>query len=1114
MIMLRRLILAVLGVSVAALSAMAAPAGAAFQLHALLGTFGPAPAASFVDVEGIAVDSSTGDVYVYDAGGAAGAGSVSKFTAGGEPLAFSPTVKVIEGVGHLTSGENELAIDASAGPGKGDIYVANGIHVGIYGPDGKPIEAGGHPVELNGEGTPWGEPCGVATDPEGRVYVGLFPETVNRYVPQPGPDPVTNASYTSSLFNVNQVCNIATDGESGVYVDSFESGAISLYEIAQFNTENVAAVGTPIAAGVNGARTLAGYAQGAKHQLYVDEQGNLAEYETQSVPSLVGRFGESENGGLSGSYGVAVNTSAGAGASGDIYASSGTGKIDIFAPTRPAAPAIEGESTSNVASTSATLEASINPSAADTTYQFQYGTQAGSYTTTVPIPAADIGAGVHTVEVNVPLLGLAPATTYHYRVLASNFIEGKTETSRGPDQTFHTSQQGMFSLPDGRAWEMVSPLQKGGGNIQGLAGISEGGVAEASADGSSVTYLSLASFDHSHGAPVGSQYLSHRQSTEWSVENLAAPLESESYNLADRGTPYRAFSEDLALSVMQTGKEPLNTPPAPGLPPPGPNALYIRDNATALFQQLGEPLFFQAATPDLRHVIVEDSVEDKGVPFEWGPSGLQPVAILPGGEPAADGRLGSGFDESHTISADGSRVFWSTEPAEPRALYMREGGSTIEIDTSHGPDPSGGGFFQTASEDGSRVFFTDESRLTSDSTARGGTPDLYEYDLPEARLSDLSAGREGPERSGVLGVLGASADGTNVYFVSDGVLAPGASLGDCDNTGHDHVCNLYLRHGGATTFIAQLLEKDEATSFTEGAAHDWATPVFLRTSRVAPNGSVVFMSQARLTSYDNRDIKTGLPDEEVYLYDPASPGGVSCVSCNPSGARPVGPSLIPAADSFEVHDAAYDSRVLSEQGPPTGKRVFFDSRDALSAQDSNGKQDVYEWEENGVGSCPARPAEPSTRGCTYLISSGTSSEDSSFLDASAEGNDVFFITSQKLAAGDTDQLGDLYDARVGGGFPAAPHTACTGTGCQGVPAAPPIFATPATATFEGIGNFPSPAAPVPAGKPRPLTRAQKLSKALRACRRKHGRRRASCERQARKRFGVAIRKHGVPKRKR
>jgi len=113
---------------------------------------------------------------------------------------------------------------------------------------------------------------------------------------------------------------------------------------------------------------------------------------------------------------------------------------------------------------------------------------------------------------------------------------------------------------------------------------------------------------------------------------------------------------------------------------------------------------------------------------------------------------------------------------------------------------------------------------------------------------------------------------------------------------------------------------------------------------------------------------------------------------------------------------------------------------------------------------------------------------------------VFFTQRANLAPGASNENVKLYDARVGGGFPEA-STACVGSGCQGVPPAPPIFATPSSVTFAGVGDFEAPPRKGRVVSERSTGgRAKKLSKALRACRRRSRQARAQCERQARKRY--------------
>jgi hypothetical protein len=680
-------------------------------------------------------------------------------------------------------------------------------------------------------------------------------------------------------------------------------------------------------------------------------------------------------------------------------------------------------------------------------------------------------------------------------------------------------------LPDGRAWEMVSPLEKNGGEINGIGGLvpteglPEGGIVQASVEGSSITYVSLRAFPgwedgepngEPQGAPLASQYLSTRKATGWSTEDLTTAVNDGTYPLAGEGAPYKAFSTDLSKGLMLNGLRPVENPPPPRLEkaaPPQYENYFLRDDASGSFEALmtsappeEPPEFFielLGVTPDLSHIVFTTRAaltsgatrENSGRNmYEWADGQIQPVDVpprpgKPGETEPKGGELGvaGAADEAHTISNDGSKVFW-VQPAS-NSLFVRENigqpespydgkgacivpadACTIQIDATKIAEPkepveeSGYGVFKTASADGSKVFFTDMRRLTPGSTAGGerAHQDLYMFDVETGQLTDLTVDGIDSGGASVLGVLEASEDGSYVYFVAEGALPGTGALAERDN--------LYVWHEGAPgngiRFIATLSSGDNSSQHIEHfepvIAHDWAPAVGEKTVRLSPDGQrLVFMSEESLTGYDNRDASTGLPDEEVYLYEAGS-GRLTCLSCNPSGARPAGPSGIPGGTPWVTVErmGTYQSRVLDERGD----RVFFDSQDALVPQDTNGVQDVYEWEQDGSGTCRREG------GCVFLLSGGSSSSESSFVDASASGDDVFFITRAQLVAQDTDQLRDLYDARVGGGFPQpqAP-VPCEGEGCR-PPASPSLaLGSLASATFSGVGNL-SPASPKAAVK--------------------------------------------------
>jgi hypothetical protein len=341
------------------------------------------------------------------------------------------------------------------------------------------------------------------------------------------------------------------------------------------------------------------------------------------------------------------------------------------------------------------------------------------------------------------------------------------------------------------------------------------------------------------------------------------------------------------------------------------------------------------------------------------------------------------------------------------------------------------------------------------------------------------------------------------------------------------LCDLYAVHVGEKPRLVAVLSGDDEKDWTNELGH--------LVARVSGDGSrLAFMSDRSLTGYDTQDANSGKPDEEVYLYDANAGGGagrVVCVSCDPTGARPVGVEYvtlsplgvisggdrvweghqwigasIPGWTSYVIGDALYQSRSLSDSG-----RVFFETPDALVPQDINGNEDVYEYEPVGVGDCSTGSVTFSgaSDGCVGLISSGTAIGETAFLDASENGNDVFFLTGEKLVSEDVDTALDVYDAHQCTSespcvsVPVGSPECTTADACRASPSLQPsVFGAPASATFSGAGNITQPG-PGTGVKARSLTRAQQLAQALRACRKKKEKaRRRVCEAQARGRYAA------------
>jgi hypothetical protein len=186
---------------------------------------------------------------------------------------------------------------------------------------------------------------------------------------------------------------------------------------------------------------------------------------------------------------------------------------------------------------------------------------------------------------------------------------------------------------------------------------------------------------------------------------------------------------------------------------------------------------------------------------------------------------------------------------------------------------------------------------------------------------------------------------------------------------------------------------------------------------------------------------------QAFLYDSAAGGELVCASCNPSGARPTGPTALPTWKT-----PYQQPRYLSDDG----SRLFFTTLDGLVPADTNGQQDVYEFEREGAGTCDAasEALEPQSRGCAFLISGGTSDDHSYFVDASADGGNVFFSSPQRLLPADEDENYDVYDARIGGGFPPppVPPPPCEGETCKPAAVGGSSLAAPSSDGFHGEGN--------------------------------------------------------------
>ncbi len=1052
-----------------------------------------------------------------------------------------------------------IAVDNSTSlsdPAAGDVYLADSGHsvVDVFKP-----EPGGkekYLTQLTGEGTPagaFGEPTQVAVDEaNGDVLVA---DEGSHVVDVFAPKPLGGYEYLRQITgppggSFGHIQGLAEEGAHGnVYVSEYQYGGGPVYEFSATGAYLTQLTGfrEPLGVAVNAGGDLY-VADGEGHA--VDEYspnlvipdvaiGVVSNLQPHSV-TLNGTVNADEEGeatcrfeyGTTTSYGQSVPCPKGVTGGSPVPVSvevnglaldttyhfrlEATNANNVPNATQDGefttpGPGVRSESSVDVASSSATLEAQIDPDGAATRYYFQYGTSA-SYGSDAPVPpGGEIPAGSEQ-DVSVHVQGLQPGTTYHYRVVASNEVA----TEEAPDQTFTTQPAGgELTLPDGRQWEMVTPPEKEGARFLNYD-------VQAAASGEAIALDANTATEaepQGNATPNDAFVLETRGSSGWSSQDIMPPHDVPTSVSIGRGEEYRLFSEDLSLGFLQ----PFGSPPTPLSPEATKATPYLRtlyehgDVSEHCSSSCFEPLvtaadtppgtkfgtgqycpiicsaLFEGATPDFSHVVIDSTVALTSTPldgggleggglYEWAGGQLQLVSVLPeaeGGE-ATKANLGfppfvEGSSARHAISNDGSRVIWtvavSVNGNRATHLYLRDmpEGKTVRIGGENAK-------FEDASSDGSRVFFLE-----------GESRDLYEYNLNApagSRLTNISGG-------GVSKVLGVSEDGSYVYFA--------AVLDGCTGA----MC-LYEYHDGVVRLIAALAGED---------GNDWSQNLAGLTVRVSPDGRwLVFQSDRELTGYDTRDALTGNPDEEVYLYN-GETNKLVCASCNPAGARPVG--ITYSEDSYQEYapfnrgwingqgiaaeisgwneiesTPLYAPRYLSDDG-----RLFFDSYDALVPQDVNGTLDVYEYEPAGVGNCVVSNVAFSERsgGCVGLISSGTSAQESAFVDASATGGDVFFLTNASLVSQDVDTAGDVYDAHectaqepCYAPTPVLPPACDTADSCKPAQTPqPPIFGAPSSETFSGAGNItPTPAASAAKPKAKPAKCRRGFVKKKGACVRK------------------------------
>jgi len=576
------------------------------------------------------------------------------------------------------------------------------------------------------------------------------------------------------------------------------------------------------------------------------------------------------------------------------------------------------------------------------------------------------------------------------------------------------------ALPEGYHYELVSPPDKNDGDVG--AGLFVGAFY-ASADGDRIAYPATGGFGDTPSNGVATPYMAIRGDEYWSSTSLALPMAPSLFigsNQALSVSPDFTKAISLATIDVETGRWlPIDAPELRLLDVETRESLQfsVRDiygNAVAAAALDSATI---AGNADYSRVIYEAQAEigqldglgssDYRV-YMRNKSGVHSrVNYLPDGR-VVPARLPD--VSMRPVSERADVVYFTTRSAgsvsnDDRGLYRRDltEGTTSLVNADENDDetvPPADVDFVGASADGRYAYFVTSQRLVEED--KDGTQDLYRYDhsKPEgSRLTLVSyAGETGSTPTQVLG-YGVSADGETVVFVANGQLVPGEPT----TSGY----RLYTWRNGQLRHIG-------------------VTGAFSNRDRVLSEdgGTFAFVTNTDPIGQNPNGIR------QVYVLDVPS-GQLSCATCEGGTSSGV-PMLLRGPNLTYFTTISYPRRAASTEG-----HVFFQTQDALLPEDENGKYDVYVWQDGELD----------------LVSTGQSSDDSFFLDASVDGSTAFFMTREQLSNWDRDNRIDIYAIRTGEPLPEPPEplAPCTGDDCQGPPPLPKPFDVPSS-KVDGPGN--------------------------------------------------------------
>jgi hypothetical protein len=744
------------------------------------------------------------------------------------------------------------------------------------------------------------------------------------------------------------------------------------------------------------------------------------------------------------------------------------GEDRIFKTAEP--PQINNLAAKNVKATSAELTAEVNPNRGETEWFFEWGPTT-SFGNKTPVPSGKIPYGSEAVPVSTTIENLTVGTTYYFRLVAENEfgVRKSGEQAFGfypascPNAQIR-QETGSSHLPECRGYELVSPA-----NAHGTLLFPYNAPTSSEATSPSRYIYSAGYGDPGVGGEpiiaITDLYVSTRSSAGWNNKYVGLSAKESTFV---GGAPHRMIfgttgygpSNSMVGTAVDANldKVVLYDNGYPGfykeIEPPS-NAPFVFDAATGAkldrwptgVEDVNKGTGFvgwQEYSDDMSHFVFSSNVafvpgaeafEDQIQCCSYMPSEWQPGRCC--SAPIYDNDTLTGDIELVSIREDGSR-FWGT-PVDvspngshilmsesgdwivdlPSTLYMRVGDHTYDI--AHGAPVR----FIEMTKNGSMVYFSSKAQLTADDHDTSKDIFVWEESSP-GQVTRVSKGLTGDngdrddcnqswvEKCDIqiidvhdpLGHENGNGNG-NGNEVSDNVVAN--QSGDIYFVSPEQLegakgsfgqANIYVYHDGEVRFVASA-EPQQCAEPPWGYVLE--TPNCeagkIKRMEVTPDGEyAAFITKSRMTSYNNTS-PGGEQMSEMYVYNRAE-NRLDCASCRPDGSAPT-------THTF----GSQNGRFITDKG-----KAFFSIDDPLVAADTNQANDVYEYVEGKAQLITTGVGEGAVFGGFQGDQNGPG-----LINVTNNGFDVYFGTMQRLVTQDHNgQELKIYDARIGGGFPADP----------------------------------------------------------------------------------------------